>query len=334
MVFEHNKPKEEVKKEMEEIFQESADYIMDLLISLLEKYYGGAKDDNSNDLINEIYEDKPSGSKSLSSQVEKPTPLQAEKGSKGNYNQAISNVKDGERKNQSQNPRNKFDNNNNNQNYHNDRRYNNNNNNYNDRNNYYNGNRRNQSQEYKRGPYDNNYNNQGNSNFDRNSREENINVGGRNLVIKKRRESKNSRSRSRSLERERSKEKERNNNNNESNFISNNNNSGMMNEKDNYQQGFQQQHFNSNYHQGYPNDPRRQYVNSNYFQPGRGPAFQPRRLGLFASRGRFPGRFMDQRFIDPMNMGRYLFLLNLFDLIKVDDGFFILIIELNFPSNG
>ncbi len=72
-MVEHNKPRDEVKKEMEEIFQESGDYIMELLVNLLEKYYRVAKDDHSNDLIEEIFEEKACSSNSLSSQLVLPT---------------------------------------------------------------------------------------------------------------------------------------------------------------------------------------------------------------------------------------------------------------------
>lgn len=292
---------------MEEIFQESADYIMDLLIRLLEKYYGNSKDENSNDLIEEIYEDKHSGPKSLSSQVVKPISNQEQKGGKTLYNQAINSVKENSgKRRQNQHQRNKFDqfeDNYKNNNYQ-DRR----NNNYNNKNN----------------NNFNNYNNQGRYNNRRNEqfnnqmqgqrrqvsnypREENINVGGRNLVIKKRRGSKNSRSRSRSVERDRSKERKGSGNNFDNNANNNSNNAGNF-ENEDYQQNYPQQQFNPNYQGGYQNEPRRQYINSNYYQPARGPIFQPRRLGPFAARGRFPGRFIKRGYLGPMNMARYYIL--------------------------
>lgn len=331
MVFEHNKPKEEVRKEMEEIFAESADYIMDLLTQLLEKYYGQQKNDHSSDLIEEIYEDKPTTSKSLSSQVVKPVTHHDQKANKNLYNQAINSVKEsGRRQKNYQNPRNKFNQyddqyNNYNNNYQNDRRYQNNNPNYVNHNNNYNNyqnyndnyhnnsrydNRRNRDQYQNQNQYQQ-QNQQRRKGSYTNQREENINVGGRNLVIKKRRDNKDSPSRSRSMERDQSKERERTNNSNENNNLNYESKMNMDN-KDYHQQNYQQQPhiFGQNYQTQYPSDPRRQYINSNYFQPARGPIYQMRRLGPFNARGRFPGRFVKQRFMGPMDMGaRYLFII-------------------------
>lgn len=255
---------------MDDIFQEDSDYLIDLLTRLLEKYYGNLE---SSDLIEEIYEDKPNASKGLSSQVVKPSSSE-NRSKKSLIGQAMRGVKEGRGKPNYQ--RNKYDtyddnNYNNYDHYQNQRNMNNFRNNSNNmmRKNHY----QNQNNQRRKGSYNN----------DR--KQENINVGGRNLVVEKRRD-KNSPSRSRSRERSKEKERSYNQNNDYSRNIE-------MGGNDEYQ--------NQNYPVEYHNENRRQYVNTHYYQQPRGNMqgyYQPRRLGPnFMTRGRFPGRFVKQRFL-------------------------------------
>ena len=71
-----------MKKDIDEIFGENSDYILELLLKLMEKFYGSGNTNtnlalesmsNDNDILEEIiYEDISSSSKALSSQVVKP----------------------------------------------------------------------------------------------------------------------------------------------------------------------------------------------------------------------------------------------------------------------
>jgi hypothetical protein len=61
-----------LKKDIDEIFGENSEYILTLLLKLMDKYYGNSADGTSSDILDEIYEDKTNNNKSLSSQVVKP----------------------------------------------------------------------------------------------------------------------------------------------------------------------------------------------------------------------------------------------------------------------
>lgn len=195
----------------------------------MDKFYGNQSDATSNDILDEIYEDKSSNNKGLSSQVVKPE----HKGNKSVYSQAISDVKESGKRKNSFNNRNKFDN-------------------YDDN---YRSNYRNN-----RGGRQNNQRNRSNYNDDRN--QERVNVTGRNLIIKRRPKNNNSRSRSRSQERDQSKERERKNSNEFNDEFQNNQSHGNYPKRRHQQQYMDPNFFNQN-------NMQMQMMNPAYFNPRR-----------------------------------------------------------------